>query len=76
MVNICPAHTVVTYGTFAITGPTGCATTVQLTVLPAAVLHPVPVDVLLDSTMLVPTTAAKLGSDVLHDEKLVPLSVE
>jgi hypothetical protein len=40
------------------------------------VLHPVPVDVLLDSIRLVPTTAAKLGTVVPHDDQFDPLSVE
>ena len=74
MVKVEPAHTVASVGTFAIIGPTGTATTVQLTVFPAAVVHPTPVDVLLDSMVFVPATAAKLGNDVLHDEKPEPSS--
>ena len=75
-VSVWPAHTVASVGTFAITGPTKLSTTVQLIVLPAAVVHPVPVDVLLDSIVLVPVTAAKLGKLVLHDENVDPLLVE
>jgi hypothetical protein len=59
-----------------IPGATGCATTLQLTWLLEDVLHPVPVDVLLDSIRLVPTTAAKLGTVVPHDDQFDPLSVE
>ena len=51
------------------------AKTFQLTVFPAAVLHPVTVDVLLDSTLLVPVTAAKLGIVVLQADHVVPLLV-
>ena len=47
--------------------------TVQFTVFPAAVVHPEPVDVLLDSTVLVPANAAKLGSVALHAENPEPL---
>ena len=62
------------FGFFPITGPTGTAFTVQLTVLPAAVVHPEPVDVLLDSIMFVPATAVKLGSVALHAENPEPSS--
>ena len=72
-VNVCPAHTVASLGLFTIAGAAGCATTVQLTLLLDDVVQPVPVDVLLDSIVLVPVTAAKLGTTVLHDENVVPL---
>ena len=67
IVKVAPTQTAAVFGTFAITGPTGTATTAQLMVLPAAVVHPEPVDVLLDSTILVPVTAAKLGKLVPHE---------
>ena len=74
MVKVVPEHTVASVGTFAITGPTGTALTVQLTVFPSAVVHPVPVDVLLDSIVFVPTTAAKLGTVALQVVNPEPLS--
>jgi len=74
MVTVCPAHTAVAFGLFAITGPTGTALTVQLTVFPEAVVHPEPVEVLLDSMVLVPVTAAKLGITVLQAVKPEPVS--
>ena len=69
-----PAHRDATFtpAALAITGATGCATTVQLTLLLDDVVQPVPVDVLLDSIVLVPVTAAKLGTVVLHDVKPEP----
>jgi hypothetical protein len=39
------------------------------------VLHPVPVDVLLGSIRLVPTTDEKLGRVVPHDDQFDPVSV-
>jgi hypothetical protein len=76
MVNVAPEHTAVALGLFVITGPAGTAFTVQLTVLPEAVVHPEPVEVLCDCIMLVPTTAAKLGKLVPHEDQLDPLFVE
>jgi len=76
MVNVAPTHTAVALGLFVITGPTGTAFTVQLTEFPAAVVHPEPVENLLDSTILVPTTATKLGIEVLQDDQFELLSVE
>ena len=50
--------------------------TVQLTLVLEESVHPEPVDVLCDSMMLVPVTAAKLGKLVPHNDQLVPLFVE
>ena len=74
IVKVAPAHTAAAFGTFAMTGPTGTAFTAQLTVFPAAVAQPVPVEVLLDSTVFVPTTAVKLGIVALHEVKPEPSS--
>jgi len=76
MVSVVPAQTVAADAPelFAIAGPTGTATTVQLNVFPDAVVQPVPVEVLLDSIVLVPTTAVKLGTVVLQEPKPEPVS--
>ena len=75
-VRVVPAHTVASVGFFTIAGAAGWSTTVQLTLLLDEVVQPVPVEVLRDSIIFVPVTAAKLGTVVLHEEKLVPPSVE
>ena len=74
MVKVAPTHNAETFGFFAMTGPTGAATTVQLIVFPAAVVQPEPVEVLLDSIVFVPATAAKLGMVALHAVNPEPLS--
>lgn len=55
---------------------TEVGSTDQLTLLIVEVLQPVPVEVRLDSMILVPATAAKLGTVVDQLLQLVPLLVE
>ena len=76
MVSTCPEQTAAKLGLLAITGETGGTTTFQITWFDAEVLQPEPVAVRRLSIILVPVTAAKLGTLEDQPVHVPPLLIE